>query len=259
MREVRALAKLDHHNIVRYFNAWLECPPSGWQEEHDHQWINKQKFSSSEFPSEVTQTETKPNSVYIDVSQTDPSSVDSACEAFELNKVDTNDDSVVVFQDSSGKQDNNAVCINGCSTDNSDLSLSNDVVEEVSRNINNTNHSESIVFEQIDNNTLEEREKHKREKSSFSLNLDNKSNVRKSTKMFLYIQMQLCQRLSLREWLKEQSSTRDPLRILNIFQQIVDAVEYVHLQGLIHRDLKVNRSYIDTGNVNCENFLDSIS
>ena len=35
MREVKALAKLEHINIVRYFNTWLECPPPGWQEEQD--------------------------------------------------------------------------------------------------------------------------------------------------------------------------------------------------------------------------------
>ncbi|KAM0736385.1 Eukaryotic translation initiation factor 2-alpha kinase [Formica fusca] len=238
MREVKALAKLDHHNIVRYFNAWLECPPSGWQEGHDQQWINKLKFSSSAFPSEVTQTETKPNdSVCIDISQTDPS-VDSAHEAFELNNVDVDDDSLVVFEKSDEKHhDNDAFCTNGCSTDSSDISFSNNELEKELPNINYTDHSESIVFEETDNNIMVEKKKHKRQKS-FSLNLYNKSNNHKSAKMFLYIQMQLCQRLSLREWLKQHTSTRDSIRVLNIFQQIIDAVEYVHLQGLIHRDLK---------------------
>lgn len=35
LREVRALAKLEHENIVRYFNAWLEEPPPNWQERRD--------------------------------------------------------------------------------------------------------------------------------------------------------------------------------------------------------------------------------
>lgn len=242
MREVKALAKLDHHNIVRYFNAWLECPPSGWQEEHDQQWINKLKFSSSTFPSEITQTETKPDdSVRINVSQTNSCSVDSACEAFELNNVNVNDDLLIVFEKSNEKHyDNDAICINdystGC-TGSFDLSSSNTEPEEELPN-NNTNHSESIVFiEETDKDIVVEKKKHKRQKS-FSLNL-NKSNNHKSAKMFLYIQMQLCQRFSLKEWLKQHTSMRDPVQVLNIFQQIVDAVEYVHLQGLIHRDLKV--------------------
>lgn len=62
---------------------------------------------------------------------------------------------------------------------------------------------------------------------------------RRTTRHYLYIQMQLCHQNSLREWLKDNTKNRDIKYILDIFDQIIQAVEYVHLQGLIHRDLKV--------------------
>lgn len=239
---------------MRYFHAWLECPPPGWQEEHDQQWIDK-LTCSAEFLSEISQTETKPNhSVYIDVSQTDQSSIESACEDLEFNKMDKDDDSYITFERSNEKQYNNdSIYINNCSSDNSDLSCSNSITEKKLPNINEIDNSESIVFEETGNDsnkidhsesivfeetdTATEEKGCKRQKL-LSLDLNGTPNTQKSAKMFLYIQMQLCQRLSLREWLKQHAS-RDFSQILNIFQQIVDAVEYVHLQGLIHRDLKV--------------------
>ncbi|KAK5968942.1 Protein kinase domain-containing protein [Trichostrongylus colubriformis] len=35
LREVRAMAKLDHPGIIRYYHTWIERPPDGWQEEED--------------------------------------------------------------------------------------------------------------------------------------------------------------------------------------------------------------------------------
>jgi translation initiation factor 2-alpha kinase 3 len=218
MREVKALAKLDHHNIVRYFNAWLECPPAGWQEEHDQHWCNHNNFPNSDFVSESSAVDT---SVHVDIPPSEPSSLDSACEAFELDK--DNEDSFIIFD---------ARTEDKCSIkQKEDFQLS---VSEYKRDHLSNETDQSIVFEDSKTKDLTER------KSELNLDLRKRKDSGKSNmKMFLYIQMQLCQRLSLREWLKTQNSQRDILRILNIFQQIVDAVEYVHLQGLIHRDLKV--------------------
>ncbi|XP_043277335.1 eukaryotic translation initiation factor 2-alpha kinase isoform X2 [Venturia canescens] len=245
MREVKALAKLEHQNIVRYFNAWLECPPVGWQEKQDEIYLADHKLSSSEFPSEYTQSVPKPNSsIFIEVPQSEASSVDSAFEAFELNtRYSKSDDSFIVFEASS-TEDESAVTeeIGNFSNDETSSETENSKTSEKSNHQSThddeTGKSDSVVFRHSGSNKLSEKESLEKRKASFSLQLNKKNAVRKSAKMFLYIQMQLCQKLSLREWLKRQPQTRNVSRIVNIFQQIVDAVEYVHLQGLIHRDLK---------------------
>ncbi|XP_012284008.1 eukaryotic translation initiation factor 2-alpha kinase [Orussus abietinus] len=259
MREVKALAKLDHHNIVRYFNAWLECPPAGWQEEHDRLWYDRYVLSASDFTSDLSQSVSKPNaSVCIDVPPSDHSSVDSARDALELNQADPDErderdeHSYVVFgasrsngsAESGLSGDPNFIRYDDASSsvDTTDVSMSSESSgqERVFPRGNEEERSESVVFcaETSGRSVAKEKTSNGRDPSFGLLNRKNKLIGRKSTKMFLYIQMQLCQRLSLREWLKQRSSSRDPHRVVNIFQQIVDAVEYVHLQGLIHRDLK---------------------
>ncbi|XP_078687689.1 eukaryotic translation initiation factor 2-alpha kinase 1-like [Branchiostoma floridae x Branchiostoma belcheri] len=71
--------------------------------------------------------------------------------------------------------------------------------------------------------------------------------VAETSGVVLYIQMQLCQR-SLRDWLVSRNAQatllRDPFGAVSeednmrLFQEIVQGVNYIHSQGLMHRDLK---------------------
>jgi hypothetical protein len=89
-------------------------------------------------------------------------------------------------------------------------------------------------------------------KRPFSLDISSGNGIvmapPKASRMYLFIQMQLCRRESLREWLRDNVSNRSTCVVLPMFMQIVQAVEYVHLQGLIHRDLKVRTVTIDLFN-----------
>lgn len=55
--------------------------------------------------------------------------------------------------------------------------------------------------------------------------------------------MQLCRKESLKDWLIQNGTSVRLQESHNIFRQIVEAVEYVHLKGLIHRDLKVGFAF----------------
>ena len=44
MREVHALARLEHKAIVRYFNSWVEQAPPGWNNREE--WTNISRANS---------------------------------------------------------------------------------------------------------------------------------------------------------------------------------------------------------------------
>lgn len=56
----------------------------------------------------------------------------------------------------------------------------------------------------------------------------------------LFIQMEFCDKGTLETWIEKRRGKNPNKDLpLELFKQIVTGVDYIHSEGLIHRDLKV--------------------
>nr|CAH7751849.1 unnamed protein product [Callosobruchus chinensis] len=208
MREVKALAKLEHQNIVRYFSSWVEKPPVGWQEEHDKRWVADKNFEETS----TSHRTKRSKSVSINI----PLSSDAP-----FIESDSDDDGFqIVFQDNSSNElssrKHSTNSDNEKLQDNSTLTRDSGLTEHTSKKVNwkrpgRMHHSWDLTQNQL--------------------------RLKEESPWYLYIQMQLCKKESLKEWLTANYK-RDYKFVIDVFSQILDAVQYIHLRGLIHRDLK---------------------
>ncbi|CAH0596457.1 unnamed protein product [Chrysodeixis includens] len=268
LREVRALAKLDHEHIVRYFNAWVEEPPPLWQKQRDEVWMRELDGVSVAMTDEYTATSPVPVKRPRDDVMLNLKSSDISLDGIEYKREEPSkrirsfscDDSFsIVFDENapSSKTPTNDVT----------HSQSNDVTHSKTHDVSYSKPDDDsfIVFAHSETeskrNSFDKRLERVKEcdyktESSTTGKRKKKGHTRHwsldmvvrsgapaeagpSPQMYLYIQMQLCRRDSLHDWLRDNrkcDARADKVKIL--FSQIVSAVEYVHLAGLIHRDLK---------------------
>ena len=102
----------------------------------------------------------------------------------------------------------------------------------ISRSISIVSMTNSKFWKEISDEVQEETD----EDCQDALVWDTKNH--KPPSVYLYIVMQLCQKESLRTWLRNNSGRRNRLQCLSMFNEICTGVEYVHNQDVIHRDLK---------------------
>jgi len=282
---VKALAKLDHSGIVRYYQSWFECPPPGWQEEHDKVSIDLSLATQTAglSPTDgLSSAKTAASQVAVSLSSEDElqrhllqNDVDVCRYPISSSGCDENKDTTWSSESVllSNQADNEVSLQIHSASDNSSVDTGFQYSRlhsyDSSKNLLNcgsadTPHADasfSIIFEGSTNNGTDVKYLPKTEtlpdpvvmpadqphvleiRSTNSDNCQQSISERKGKayrrKLYLYIQMQLCQPESLKDWLRDNTLSRDKYQLLNMFHQIVSAIGYVHQIGLMHRDLKV--------------------
>ncbi|KAJ8389507.1 hypothetical protein AAFF_G00118970 [Aldrovandia affinis] len=310
MREVKALAKLEHPGIIRYFNAWQESPPEGWQEEMDQRWLKD--ASTTDWPlSSPDQMEAL--SVKVPVSKPMPmDSLSMAGEARDATGATSEgrpsfaptlstpevssagdkgggDDAPSgppppppLGQDSfMSERDSQAELEASDSPHSFELypprgpadcnSSSFDIVFEDSGCDDASEPAEAASPSTLTGGWASTASRTQTldpgpapsssppRPTSLSLapcpSPASQPALRPrplaSPKVYLYIQMQLCRKENLKDWMAQRSlpEQRDHSECLGIFLQIAEAVDFLHSKGLMHRDLKPSNIFFTLDDV----------
>lgn len=267
MREVKTLANCEHKNIVRYFHAWVEQPPKDWQEKKDKDLLTRDILSTSITIDSPSPTEESKAFVVHNERKNTFTSNDSWLENLDkrtqfddfsktdFNKNETIDDSCSFIQFKADTQDANDTSYisdeNPTADDNSEsfeIEFKNSSITSLSDAP--TEGSHVISIKGTDDESCSRRPMNgfkKGHRRHLSLDLPSVSSVQlkkpnvhiaATHKMYLYIQMQLCMKNSLKDWLRANDLQTRNGKTYEVWNQIIEAVHYVHLKGLIHRDLK---------------------
>ncbi|XP_041355156.1 eIF-2-alpha kinase GCN2-like [Gigantopelta aegis] len=223
-REVKLLSRLNHENVVRYYNSWIEVSEEPAYSEDSS--LSKSDSSSKKSPADVNVTR---NSLgFLDsIEQNVPQMANSSVEW----SINLSYDTAAVEKPSESDSDDD---------DDDDDDDENDVFGVSFLPFMDT--SMSINFEgETDTPCLE---------SDSTKNGDVKDSRNEDTPdvpklQYLYIQMEYCEKSTLRNCI-DVGLYQDVTRVWRLFREIIEGLVHIHDQGMIHRDLKPVNIFLDS-------------
>ncbi|XP_071971670.1 eIF-2-alpha kinase GCN2 [Engystomops pustulosus] len=220
--EVTLLSRLNHENIVRYYNAWIE----------------KHEIPSSNTPKPGTAVDKK---VVVKPEQVVKNELGLA-DDIEANAPAPIMSSSVEWSTSCERSSSAHRKSDQDSSDEDDEDDDDDEEGVFSPSfLPGTDSDSEIVFE--DENSPDQDEVCAVEKSEGQM--DSLSEMSVQTVHYLYIQMEYCEKSTLRDTI-DQGLHLDNSRLWRLFREILDGLAYIHEQGMIHRDLKPVNIFLDS-------------
>ncbi|OHT12431.1 hypothetical protein TRFO_17696 [Tritrichomonas foetus] len=223
-RECKILSCIHHRYIVRYYFAWIDhVTEEAAQEIRRTFHFDEDDNLYDTFTSAIAQ-HSSTTCIWNDVTQ--PFSHSSPSESFSENDDDDDD---VMFGPGSFSYHNNDTPDFGEVTFHDDVNFGN-------------NNSESTGFSDFEEEEEEEEEAFSKKKSQ-------------NQTSFLFMQMEYCPGRSLDELFRDDSFFQDTNKQWKITREILEGLQYLHKQGIIHRDMKPSNIFIDeNGNAKIGDF-----
>lgn len=222
--EVTLLSRLNHENIVRYYNAWIER----------HEALS-------------TGTESSDISVQASIPQ-QPSQPTALPCLNELRLLDNVEDDAPppalassVEWSTSLERSSSAKCNGPDSSDEDD----EDEADVFCPSFLPSSSDSDIIFDIGDasRGSIVQENGSKREIVETAESLISKNS--QLIAHYLYIQMEYCEKSTLRDTI-DQGLHQDCSRLWRLFREILDGIAYIHEQGMIHRDLKPVNIFLDS-------------
>ncbi|VDD94685.1 unnamed protein product [Enterobius vermicularis] len=224
MREAKLFSGLCHTNVVRYFSAWIEhvpkpsSPSRSTTAEKAEEGERQSSCENSMLPANLRNIESRVADI----------PVESAAEwSTSFHKLDVHSSSSTSGSDDEElpffKKNHSSNVIS--TTNNSDFEI---LFEE--------NEVREAVGEISERELAESDEKSRGTDSASSLDLGFR---------VLYIQMEYCEQSTLRSLIDSGELSAIPRRIWQILKQILLGLQYIHQEGMIHRDIKPMNILID--------------
>jgi serine/threonine protein kinase len=257
---VKALARLDHRHVIRYFNAWLEIDEvlvtdDKLESNGDQQARFDTVKKSTKRPKikEVREGESGNTSSLSSSPEVPPSLLSSynlrtSMSAIDLKSTYFEDTLDSVAGEYSEECENQNQCLDlipyNMPQHKFQRSLQTELSARFLKPTLDRTYDESVVEESFDfgHNTYEA--KPVSTENHHVLSTQSKQQLVPKCVFSLFVRMQLCTKMTLQQWIEKPDRVIDLDDNLKIFKQIVLGLKHIHDMNIIHRDIKPSNIFL---------------